>query len=234
MRAETVGGRGVLCALLLLMLSAPALATTANDLCAANADPCVVATPVAVTNSSVIDVGTRELRIDSRRGARRRQRHDDASMPAGSPSTANGFVRAPGTSATSGGTHQHRHGGRDGDRGQHRRARRARRHHQPDQPAATSRSAAALDQPRPHRARAVDLEVGGTINVTAASADPAGSSRCSAAPTPSVATSRSTTTELRRHHRYDRRDRRRRRLDRHRSRRAHRAPATSRSAIRDA
>lgn len=39
-------------------------ATTANDLCAASADPCRVTTRVSVTDQSVIDVGTRELRIE--------------------------------------------------------------------------------------------------------------------------------------------------------------------------
>ncbi len=103
MRAETVGGRSVVCALLLLMLSAPALATTANDLCAANADPCVVATPVAITNLSVIDVGTRELRINA--GGALDVGSGTMSIKAGRLTVnANGFVRATGTSSTTGGT----------------------------------------------------------------------------------------------------------------------------------
>lgn len=55
---------GVL-ALALLTLPGRVLATTAADLCAASADPCVVSTAVVVTNGSTIDVGTRELRINS-------------------------------------------------------------------------------------------------------------------------------------------------------------------------
>src|SRR5262245_40092817 len=40
-----------------------ARATTAADLCAPSADPCVVSTTIAVANGSTIDLGTRELQI---------------------------------------------------------------------------------------------------------------------------------------------------------------------------
>jgi cysteine-rich repeat protein len=53
-------------ALAFVTLPGRALATTADDLCAPSADPCVVGTMVAVTDESTIDVGTRELRIDNR------------------------------------------------------------------------------------------------------------------------------------------------------------------------
>lgn len=52
-------------ALLALVWVAPSLATTADDLCDAGANPCVVAVSRPVTNLSVIDVGTRELRVDA-------------------------------------------------------------------------------------------------------------------------------------------------------------------------
>jgi cysteine-rich repeat protein len=104
MRAETLGRNGARGALLLLMLSAaPALATAANDLCAANADPCVVATAVAVTANSVIDVGARELRINS--GGALDVGSGTMTIKAGRLTVnANGFIRASGTSANSGGT----------------------------------------------------------------------------------------------------------------------------------
>jgi cysteine-rich repeat protein len=98
-----VRGRSAVFALLPLLLSAPALATTANDLCAPNADPCVVATPVAVTNLSVIDVGTRELRINS--GGALDVGRGTMSIKAGRLTVnANGFVRASGTNLIAGGT----------------------------------------------------------------------------------------------------------------------------------
>ncbi|MDX2169138.1 MAG: hypothetical protein SF182_18865 [Deltaproteobacteria bacterium] len=50
-------------ALLALLTASPAAATTANDLCAADADPCLVNSSRAVTNGSIIDVGARTLRI---------------------------------------------------------------------------------------------------------------------------------------------------------------------------
>jgi len=40
-------------------------ATTANDLCAPAANPCVVSSSVTITPGSVIDLGTRELRVSS-------------------------------------------------------------------------------------------------------------------------------------------------------------------------
>ena len=65
MRRSSMGRFGVVCALLLLVAAAPVLATDASNLCAANADPCVVSTAVAVTNLSVIDLGARELRVNA-------------------------------------------------------------------------------------------------------------------------------------------------------------------------
>ena len=51
-------------ALLAAALSAgPALATTANDLCAQNANPCVITGTRAVTPGSILDFGTRALTI---------------------------------------------------------------------------------------------------------------------------------------------------------------------------
>ncbi len=47
----------------LLGAAAPSLATTADDLCASTADPCVVNVAVAATPNSIIDVGDRELQI---------------------------------------------------------------------------------------------------------------------------------------------------------------------------
>lgn len=95
--------RAVTCALLLLVWSAPALATSAIDLCAANADPCVVSTPVPVTNLSVIDVGARELRIDA--GGALDVGSGTMTIRAGRLTVnANGFVRAAGSTSASGGT----------------------------------------------------------------------------------------------------------------------------------
>ncbi|HSQ01093.1 MAG TPA: hypothetical protein VL049_28050, partial [Candidatus Dormibacteraeota bacterium] len=104
MRAETLGRGGALCALLLLlMLSAPVLATTANDLCAAAADPCVVATPVPVTDNSVIDLGPRELRINA--GGALDVGSGTMTIKAGRLTVnSGGFVRGTGTTAASGGT----------------------------------------------------------------------------------------------------------------------------------
>lgn len=58
--------RGNLCALAVvsLMLARAASATTANDLCAPAANPCVVSGSVLVTNGSVLDFGARALEID--------------------------------------------------------------------------------------------------------------------------------------------------------------------------
>jgi len=50
---------------LLLAGAMPALATTANDLCASNANPCTVASNVPISDGSVIDVGSRTLLITS-------------------------------------------------------------------------------------------------------------------------------------------------------------------------
>jgi hypothetical protein len=46
-----------------LLTANPAAATTADDLCAPSADPCLVNTSRTVTNGSIIDVGNRTLRI---------------------------------------------------------------------------------------------------------------------------------------------------------------------------
>lgn len=103
MRAETLGRSGALGALLLLMLSAPALATTANDICAANADPCIVTTVVPVTANSVIDLGTRELRVNA--GGALDVGGGTMTVRAGRLTVnTGGFIRASGTSAASAGT----------------------------------------------------------------------------------------------------------------------------------
>lgn len=47
----------------LLGVATPSLATTADDLCASTADPCVVTAAIAATPNSVIDVGDRELQL---------------------------------------------------------------------------------------------------------------------------------------------------------------------------
>ncbi|MDX2166992.1 MAG: hypothetical protein SF182_08015 [Deltaproteobacteria bacterium] len=70
MRGRTLSMQCALLGLAGLLLAAgagasPAAATTANDLCAANADPCVISTVVAVTTGSVLDFGQRELRINT-------------------------------------------------------------------------------------------------------------------------------------------------------------------------
>lgn len=103
MRAETLGRSGALGASLLLMLSTPLWATTANDLCAANADPCVVSTAVPVTANSVIDVGARELRINA--GGALDVGSATMTIRAGRLTVnGSGFIRASGTTAVSGGT----------------------------------------------------------------------------------------------------------------------------------
>jgi cysteine-rich repeat protein len=95
-------GSGVL-ALALLALPVQSLATTASDLCAASADPCVVATPIAVSSGSVIDVGTRELRVDT--GGALDVGVGTMTLRAGKVTvTTNGFVRALGSVSTVGGS----------------------------------------------------------------------------------------------------------------------------------
>src|SRR5262245_49170510 len=46
-----------------LALGGPALATTASDLCAPGADPCIVDHAISVTDGSIIDLGARALEI---------------------------------------------------------------------------------------------------------------------------------------------------------------------------
>ncbi len=58
-------GTGLLAIVVLWAAPPRASATTAADLCAPAADPCVVNTAQTVTNNSIIDVGARELRIAS-------------------------------------------------------------------------------------------------------------------------------------------------------------------------
>jgi len=69
MQGNTVGRRAGAIALGLGILAVAwptrGAATTANDLCQAGADPCIVSTTVAVTDGSTIDVGQRELRLMS-------------------------------------------------------------------------------------------------------------------------------------------------------------------------
>src|SRR5690349_19720228 len=50
-------------ALLVLLGSRLAFASTAADLCAPVADPCVVSTAIAVTPGSTLDLGTRQLDV---------------------------------------------------------------------------------------------------------------------------------------------------------------------------
>lgn len=79
------------------------LATTANDLCNAAANPCVVSSPITVTNGSTIDVGARELRIAS--GGALDVGSGTMTLRAGTLTIASGgFVRALGTPTTAGGT----------------------------------------------------------------------------------------------------------------------------------
>jgi cysteine-rich repeat protein len=94
---------GAAWAVLLLVSSGPAFATDAADLCAAAADPCVVATPVPVTNRSVIDVGTRELRIAA--GGALDVGSGTMTIRAGRLTVdGNGAVKAAGSTVNSGGT----------------------------------------------------------------------------------------------------------------------------------
>src|SRR5262249_33914807 len=65
MRRGTLGIRGGVLVLALLALPLRSSATTADNLCASSANPCVVSTAVPGDNNSVIDLGTRELRIAS-------------------------------------------------------------------------------------------------------------------------------------------------------------------------
>ena len=46
-----------------MLFGSPSLATTADDLCAPTADPCVVTGTKTVTPGSIIDVGSRRLTI---------------------------------------------------------------------------------------------------------------------------------------------------------------------------
>jgi len=90
---------------LALALTAPAqlLATTADDLCASSANPCVVATPVVVTDGSVIDVLNRELRIASG-GALDVGAGTMTLRAATLTIQSGGFVRGLGAVSTGGGT----------------------------------------------------------------------------------------------------------------------------------
>src|SRR2546428_455712 len=56
--------RGAFIGLGLVALARPALATTAADLCAASADPCVVDRTISVTTGSTLDLGSRALEVD--------------------------------------------------------------------------------------------------------------------------------------------------------------------------
>jgi cysteine-rich repeat protein len=89
-------------ALALLALPVRLLATTATDLCTASANPCVVNTPVAVSAGSIIDVGARELRIDTG-GALDVGTGAMTLRAAKLTVTANGFLRALGSVSTTGG-----------------------------------------------------------------------------------------------------------------------------------
>lgn len=93
---------GVL-ALALLALPARLMATTADDLCAPAANPCVVSTPVVVTANSTIDVGARELRINSG-GALDVGTGAMTIIAAQLTVNSGGFLRALGSASTTGGT----------------------------------------------------------------------------------------------------------------------------------
>lgn len=86
-----------------LWLATPTWATTANDLCASNANPCVVSTAVTVTNNSIIDVGARELRIDAG-GVLEVGTGTMTIAAAVLTVNSGGFLRASGSSSVSGGT----------------------------------------------------------------------------------------------------------------------------------
>lgn len=84
------------------LLADRAAATTANDLCLGTANPCVVASPVAVSDGSVIDLGTRELRINS--GGSLNVASGEMTITAGSLTVnAGGSLLAAGTASTKGG-----------------------------------------------------------------------------------------------------------------------------------
>src|SRR5438128_12568302 len=55
--------RRALLGLGIVALGRPALATTAADLCAASADPCVVDRTISVTTGSTLDLGSRALEV---------------------------------------------------------------------------------------------------------------------------------------------------------------------------
>jgi len=102
MRSDSLARRSRVLALLLLVLPVRLLATTADDLCAMTDNPCVVDTPVNVTNGSVIDVGTRTLRIAS--GGALDARSGTMTLRAATLTVdSGGFVRALGTASTAGG-----------------------------------------------------------------------------------------------------------------------------------
>ena len=103
MRSRTWARHAGVLVLGLLTLPAPLLATTADDLCASSANPCVVATPVVVDDGSTIDLGARTLHIVA-----------GGSLDVGSGGMtlraatltidAGGFARALGSASTAGGT----------------------------------------------------------------------------------------------------------------------------------
>ena len=103
MRSEFLRAGAAACALLLPGFASPAAATTADNLCAANANPCIVSTVVAVTTMSVIDVGDRELRING--GGALDAGSGTMTIRAGRLTVnPSGFVRAAGTTSAPGGT----------------------------------------------------------------------------------------------------------------------------------
>src|SRR5215831_8921445 len=65
MRTRTWSPRSGVIVLALVVLPARLLATTANDLCAASADPCTVSSDVTVDTGSMLDLGARELHVAS-------------------------------------------------------------------------------------------------------------------------------------------------------------------------
>ncbi|MGH7788127.1 MAG: hypothetical protein ACRERC_14740 [Candidatus Binatia bacterium] len=82
------------------VLAAPV--TTADELCAPAANPCVVSTPVTVVSGSVLDVGARELRIAT--GGALDVASGAMTLRAALVSiAAGGFVRAVGSASSTGG-----------------------------------------------------------------------------------------------------------------------------------
>jgi len=103
MRSEIGALRRSVLALALTVVPIRVLATTADDLCAANANPCVVNRAVTVTDGSTIDVGSRTLQLASG-GALDVGAGTMTVKAATLAIDGNGFLRALGTATSAGGT----------------------------------------------------------------------------------------------------------------------------------